>query len=307
MVSFKLPTIALVALSALSAVAIDIQLPEGIQVSDQLLKNSTTLHADNYKVEDVEELQDDLPNAQKLQSPNLAVEISTSFPQSEIFGVKLVNGRPTRAVLDVANNEPAPITVQVIGGSLTTPLDTPGAPDPPVVVRNLTAGRYGMQIPAGERETIEYSFATELHPQDLRLNIAAVLQNSEGAVFTKIVYNETVSIVEAPVSIFDPQMYALPVVLDLCVQTNALIIASFSISSWLPLSVALATSFTLPGSRRCFLRSAAVARAASVLSGHLEAVRKLTQLTRYLSLVPTVRLSRVARRHTMKAGSQPSI
>lgn len=117
-----------------------------------------------------------------------------------------MNGHPTRAVLDVSNNEPAPINFVVVGGSLSTPPDVPGAPDPPQVVRNLTAARYGVEIPAGEKETITYSFATELHPQDLRLNLAAVIQDSEGNVFTKSFYNETVSIVEAPTSIFDPQM-----------------------------------------------------------------------------------------------------
>ena len=123
--------------------------------------------------------------------------------------MKLVNGHATRAVLDVKNNEPEPVAVAIIGGSLWTPFDVPGAPNPPQIVRNLTAQRYGLQIPAGESETVTYAFATELHPQDLRLNLAAVLQNSEGNVFTKMVYNETVSIVEAPVSFFDPQMYVL--------------------------------------------------------------------------------------------------
>ena len=141
-----------------------------------------------------------LPKAEKLdaitsdpedngQTPNLAVEISASFPQSEIFGVKLVNGRATRAVLDVSNNEQVPITVLLVGGSLTTPIDTPGAPDPPVIVRNLTSQKYGVSIPAGEKETLTYSFATELHPQDLRLSLAAVFQNAESNVFTKIFYN----------------------------------------------------------------------------------------------------------------------
>ena len=64
-----------------------------------------------------------------------------------------------------------------------------------------------MEIPAGEKGSVTYTFAVEMHPQDLRLNLAAVLQDSEGVVFTKMVYNETVSVVEAPVSIFDPQMY----------------------------------------------------------------------------------------------------
>ena len=94
----------------------------------------------------------------------------------------------------------------LVGGSLTTPIDTPGAPDPPVVIRNLTAQKYGVSIPAGEKETLTYSFATELHPQDLRLSLAAVFQNAESNAFTKVFYNETISIVEAPFSIFDPQV-----------------------------------------------------------------------------------------------------
>jgi hypothetical protein len=149
-----------------------------------------------------------------LKTPTLAVDIRASFPQSEIFGVKLVNGHPTKAVLDVSNNEPAPVTVVYVGGSLLTTQDLPGAPNPPQVLRNLTAARYGVEIPAGEKESLTYNFATDMHPQDVRLNIAAVLQNSEGAVFTKMIFNETVTVVEAPFSIFDPQMYVHTTITD---------------------------------------------------------------------------------------------
>jgi len=106
----------------------------------------------------------------------------------------------------VHNDEPAPIDLAFVGGSLLTPVGVPGAPSPPVLLRNLTAQRYAISIPAGESETLTYSFATEMHPQDLTLNLAAVLQKGDGTVFTKPFYNETISIVEAPTSIFDPQM-----------------------------------------------------------------------------------------------------
>jgi hypothetical protein len=158
---------------------------------------------------------EELPSDEsKQQSPDLAVDITTSFPDSEIFGVKLVNGHPTRALLSISNNEPLPVTLQVVGGSLTTPIDVPGSPDPPVVLRNLTAQRYGVSIPAGEKESVTYTFATEMHPQDLRLNLAAILMRGgdgvndlgAGEVFSQMVFNETVSVVEAPMSIFDPQM-----------------------------------------------------------------------------------------------------
>ncbi|KAL1590290.1 hypothetical protein WHR41_01024 [Cladosporium halotolerans] len=185
MVSLKLTSLALAAFHALGAVA---QIPDGIEV---------------------EEIKDDVEQPAQQQTPNLHVDISTSFPQSEIFGVKLVNGHPTRAVLDVHNQEPEAVQVLIVGGSLTTPVDVPGAPEVPVILRNLTAQRYGVSIPAGERESLTYSFATEMHPQDLRLNLAAVLQSSAGQIYTQQVYNETVSIVEAPISFFDPQIIFL--------------------------------------------------------------------------------------------------
>ena len=136
---------------------------------------------------------------------NLPVDFRTTFPSSEIFGVKLVNGRTTTAQIEIRNRHTAPITLQVMGGSLTTPIDTPGAPDPPMIVRNLTVQRYGVEIPATGEETLTYAINTEMHPQELRLNIMAVMQ-SEERVYTKMVFNETVSVVEAPMSFLDPQM-----------------------------------------------------------------------------------------------------
>lgn len=135
--------------------------------------------------------------------PNLALTISTSFPASEIFGVKLVNGHPTLALVSFTNDEPDPVTVNIIGGSLLT-LDVPGQPSRNV--HNLTATKYQVEIPAGKTENLSYSFATEMHPQDLRLHLAAIVSNSEGAFFSFEAFNGTVSIVEPETSIFDPQM-----------------------------------------------------------------------------------------------------
>jgi len=77
---------------------------------------------------------------------------------------------------------------------------------PPQILRNLTTSRYNVEIPAGSSESISYSFATELQPQDLKLNLAAVVTDSEGTPYTLQAFNETVSIVEPDTSIFDPQM-----------------------------------------------------------------------------------------------------
>jgi len=138
------------------------------------------------------------------QTPNLNVKVSVSFPQSEIFGIKLVNGHATEARLSINNNEPTPIGVSVVGGSLS--LEQAGESR---VIRNLTAQKYSIEIPAGAEETVPYTFTTDLHPQDLRLQLVAVLRDSKNSFYTVPVYNETVSVVEAATSFFDPQIIFL--------------------------------------------------------------------------------------------------
>lgn len=148
-----------------------------------------------------------LSDPDNLQSANFNVDVSASFPESEIFGIKLVNGRPTRTLIDVSNNEPEPIYFLMVGGSLSTPLDTPGAPQTPIILRNLSTSQYGTEVPGGAQQSFTYTFQTEMHPQDLQLSLAVMLQNGQGSVVTRTIYNETVSIVEAPISFFDPQVY----------------------------------------------------------------------------------------------------
>ncbi|KAL4909278.1 hypothetical protein BDW74DRAFT_146303 [Aspergillus multicolor] len=137
------------------------------------------------------------------EAPTLAVTAQAAFPASEIFGVKLVNGHPTQALVTFTNNEESAVTLNFIGGTLST-LDEESK-----LVRNLTATRYSVEIPAGEQESLSYSFATEMHPQDLRLSLASVISDVEGRFFTVYAYNGTVSVVEPETSIFDPQIIFL--------------------------------------------------------------------------------------------------
>ena len=136
--------------------------------------------------------------------PGIKMKISTSFPNSEIFGIKLVNGHPTQALLSITNDEKEPVGISFVGGNLwTTALNPQGSPQ---ILRNLTTTRYNVEIPAGQTDSISYNFVTELHPQDLILNLAAVVTDSEGTPYTLQAFNETVSVVEADTSIFDPQV-----------------------------------------------------------------------------------------------------
>lgn len=130
--------------------------------------------------------------------------ISAAFPQSEIFGVKIVNGLPTEAVLNVENNEPAPVSVQLIGGGLWTP-DFNDA-QPSQLLRNLSTTVYKSEVPPGDQQPFVYKFTTELHPADLVLKLDAIVTDSKGAYYSVSAFEGNVSVVEKPISIFDPQM-----------------------------------------------------------------------------------------------------
>jgi hypothetical protein len=117
--------------------------------------------------------------------------------------VKLVNSHATQAVLSFANAEPEPVIVRLIGGSLST-LDTPGQPAA-YIIRNLTTVPYNIEVPASTNQSVTFNFAQELHPQDLRLLITAIVDKGEQQ-FQIVAFNQTVTVVEAPISLLDPQM-----------------------------------------------------------------------------------------------------
>jgi len=121
--------------------------------------------------------------------------------------VKLVNGIATQALLDFTNNEDDPIKVAVVGGALSSLQALPEDVHPSAaIIRNLSSKPYDLIIPPGEKKRITYSFINDMNPQDLRLNIIAVVASSAGAVYQVQAFNETVSVVEAPTSFFNPQM-----------------------------------------------------------------------------------------------------
>ncbi|RFU80898.1 translocon-associated, alpha subunit [Trichoderma arundinaceum] len=144
----------------------------------------------------------------------LNADIRTSFPDSDILGVKLVNGRPTTALIEVTNKEEGPIQVIFANGALWTTKDLPeDAPAYQGIVRNLTTVQYSLEIESGETKSIPYSFALDMNPQDVRLRLLAVFTNNKGDIFQVPAYDGETSIVEAPTSFLDPQIIFLYIVL----------------------------------------------------------------------------------------------
>ncbi|KAI9793909.1 MAG: hypothetical protein M1816_007161 [Peltula sp. TS41687] len=166
---------------------------------------------------------DDLPDSSSSSTidtpsttPNIGVTAHATFPQSEIFGIKLINGRATQAVLSISNDEAAPITVAAIGGSLWTASNRDSAtagPTGPQIIRNLTTVRYNVEIPAGQKESLSYAFVQDLQPAELRLNIAAMVRDAKGELYAVQAFNETVAVVEPETSLLDPQIIFLYLVL----------------------------------------------------------------------------------------------
>ncbi|RDW87279.1 hypothetical protein BP5796_02973 [Coleophoma crateriformis] len=182
MVSYKFSAVALLALRAVSVFAAD------AAAAEKLATPPTT--------------------------PDLNVQAAASFPQSEVFGVKLINGHATQALVEIHNGETEPVQLAVIGGNLqsTLPLG-PGVHPSAAIVRNLTTRSYDVAIPAGETVSFPYAFTTDLNPQDLKLSMIAVVSTQAGNVYQVHAYNSTVTVVEAATSIFDPQIIFLYLVL----------------------------------------------------------------------------------------------
>jgi len=201
MVAVKFAALAIAALSSLNVLAqatdpvVEVaDISEGVPVEGGSWENIVNADGDKEWTEQ--------------EKKPLKVDVDVSFPDAEIFGVKLVNGRPTRANIKVANNEAEDVNVLVAVGALLTPTGVPGMPEEPQTLRNLTGTRYGTVIPAKSKQEFTYSFATVMQPQDVTLELKTVVSRGP-ALYTLTVFSESVSIVEAPVPIFDPQIIFL--------------------------------------------------------------------------------------------------
>ncbi|KOS18360.1 hypothetical protein ESCO_002523 [Escovopsis weberi] len=153
---------------------------------------------------------DDALNAPVVEPPaTLRADIRASFADADILGLKLINGRPTTALLEVSNREDAPITVALVVGTLSSTQELPAdAPAYQAIVRNLTGVSYNLAVDAGETKSVPYSFSQDLFPQDVVLRLTTVITNDNGDVFQVIAYEGPTAIVDPPTSFLDPQMYA---------------------------------------------------------------------------------------------------
>lgn len=160
---------------------------------------------------DVSPADDSVPSSQS----KLKATLKTTFPDADVLGVRLVNGRPTKALIDITNNEDGPIQVAFLAGFVANPKELPeGTPAYQSILRNLTAVQYNHAIEAGETKSFPYSFALDMQPQDVKLQLAAVLTSAKGQLHQVMAHEGQASIVEAPTSFLDPQIIFLYLVLS---------------------------------------------------------------------------------------------
>lgn len=151
-----------------------------------------------------------------VDAPVLNADIKTTFTDAtDILGIKLINNRPINAIIEVDNHEPHPIQVVFVSGSLTTTKALPAdAPSYQGIVRNLTAVTYNVEVEAGQKKELPYSFALDIHPQDVNVRLVALVTDGKGNIYQVPALEDTASIVDPPVSFFDPQIIFLYLVLS---------------------------------------------------------------------------------------------
>jgi hypothetical protein len=153
-------------------------------------------------------------DAEPVAVPALYANFATTFPDEDVFGLKLINQRATRAVVSVTNAEEAPITVGFIGGMLQALNPDPEAPAYDAIVRNITASRYDTVIEPGETRDLPFSFVQDILPRDVRVLLIAMVEADNGNIYQINAYNGTAAIVDAPTSFFDPQIIFLYLILS---------------------------------------------------------------------------------------------
>ncbi|KAI8370384.1 uncharacterized protein BYT42DRAFT_582207 [Radiomyces spectabilis] len=148
-------------------------------------------------------------------SASANLEITAEFPDNP-FGL-IVNGQKNKVVLSLTNKEAAPATVLAISGRVTL------ADDNDKIVRNLTARRYDVTIPAAGTENVPYHFYPEFAPKEYGLSVFIDMMIGEKLVRV-VGYSGTITVSDPETSFLDPQLLFLYAVLGACTLGVAYII-----------------------------------------------------------------------------------
>ncbi|KAJ8652148.1 hypothetical protein O0I10_012206 [Lichtheimia ornata] len=132
------------------------------------------------------------------------LDITAQFPDNP-FGL-IVNGQRNKVLLSVTNKEDVDYSVLAVSAKVSHP------DNPDKILRNLTALRYDLNIPAEGTVEIPYAFYSEFAPGELALTVFVDVLGGE-----KIVrvtgYDGLITITDPETSWLDPQLIFLYIVL----------------------------------------------------------------------------------------------
>ena len=107
----------------------------------------------------------------------------------------------------MTNSEAEAVQVALVSGALWNSPFKAELSAADNIIRNLSTTRYDAEIAPGETKDLPYSFVLDMQPVDnVQLFLMALVSTPEGELFQVAAFNGTASVVEAPVSFFDPQM-----------------------------------------------------------------------------------------------------
>ncbi|KAK7204840.1 hypothetical protein BZA70DRAFT_280126 [Myxozyma melibiosi] len=144
-------------------------------------------------------------DAEDAIAPKFVLETKFLDSTSPLTPVVL-NTVSTNLEISLANDEENEAIVQIAGGALfQVGKDVP--------FENITATRVGpIQIPPHSKVPVPYSFVVDVEPKEYFLRIVLVIEY-EGQLVQYLSYNSTVYVEDPPLSIFDPQMLFLYLIL----------------------------------------------------------------------------------------------
>ncbi|RGB26097.1 translocon-associated protein, alpha subunit [Rhizophagus diaphanus] len=133
------------------------------------------------------------------------VEISGEFTDNPFN--QIINGQKNTVKLTFDNKGESNYTIETVTGQLFN------KDNPSEIYRNLTVYKYSVAAPSMDHVEVNYNFYAEFPPQELGLYIYVYFSDENAKKFRGVGYNDTVTVVDPEVSIFDLQLIFMYLIL----------------------------------------------------------------------------------------------
>ncbi|KAI9639774.1 uncharacterized protein MKK02DRAFT_29757 [Dioszegia hungarica] len=172
------------------------------------------------------------------------VTVTATFPESNTFG-QLVNGQRNDLFIHLANNGKKNYTLVSAGASYHDPLRNWA------LVKNQTITRFGVPLVSGSNYSAPFNVYSEHRPSEVGLTVWVNLADGTTKEILPITaFNQTVSVVEPPLSWIDPSLLLV----------YSLLLAALGAGAWLAYNSFMGNQAGKKGSKRTVKRAVVVAK-----------------------------------------------